>query len=78
MIEAPAAAEEADQQSVVNGCADADEGFRLVTWNVWFDILEADTRRECLLNEALSHWPHLICLQEVTPKVSLLPVLPPP
>lgn len=37
----------------------------VVTWNVWFDVLEATARHTALLAEALAQKPHLICLQVI-------------
>jgi len=44
----------------------ASKELRVVTWNVWFDDLEAERRWSALLAEALALRPDVLCLQEVT------------
>ena len=45
---------------------DASSPLRVVTWNVWFDDMEAERRWSALLAEALALRPDVLCLQEVT------------
>jgi len=42
--------------------------FRVVTWNVWFDPLDAPVRMQALLHEVFAAAPDFACLQEVVPE----------
>ncbi|CAK4402738.1 unnamed protein product [Aphanomyces euteiches] len=43
---------------------------RIVTWNVWFDLMDNGRRFEALVSCVLAYNPDIICLQEVTPDFS--------
>lgn len=53
--------------------SNAHDVLRIITWNVWFDPQACMSRWQELLVQALSHDPHVICFQEVTP--SLLKII---
>lgn len=41
---------------------------RVLTWNVWFDAMQAEERQLALLREVLAQAPDVVCLQEVLPE----------
>merc|ERR1719152_76254 len=44
------------------------ESCQVMTWNVWFDAVAFDARFEAVIIEILKRQPHVVCLQEVTPR----------
>ena len=42
---------------------------KLLTWNIWFDILDREQRMAALIQYILSEKPDVVCLQEVVPSV---------
>lgn len=41
--------------------------FKIMTWNVWFDILEMQARMEHIIDQVLRILPDIACFQEVVP-----------
>eukprot|EP00891_Asterochloris_glomerata_P002045 jgi/Astpho2/2045/Aster-x1032 len=46
--------------------------FSLLTYNVWFEDLELPARMHAIGELMQTHWPDIICLQEVTPAIHSL------
>ena len=44
---------------------------KLLTWNIWFDIMDREERMAALIQYILSEQPDVVCLQEVVPKVKI-------
>jgi len=44
------------------------EELRILTYNVWFDQLYEEERRDAIFHEIQSLSPHIVCLQEVLPE----------
>ena len=42
---------------------------KLLTWNIWFDIMDREERMAALIEYILSELPDVVCLQEVVPNV---------
>ena len=45
--------------------------FKLLTWNIWFDIRDREERMAALIEYILKEQPDVVCLQEVVPKVKI-------
>ena len=43
--------------------------FKLLTWNIWFDIRDREERMAALIEYILKEQPDVVCLQEVVPAV---------
>ena len=44
---------------------------KLLTWNIWFDIMDREERMAALIEYILSELPDVVCLQEVVPNVKI-------